>query len=185
MTRFPGRQARMVAVLMLGSLLLMVGLWIGELVARTWRMAEQRAAIEPRYARLAGVFERGEAIVAAGRQVTEALAQLAYPATDDVGEIGTELQQRVRQLAEAAELRVVGSQILPVREEQGFTVVTVTGTLEGETGALAAFLAALAAEQPPIVVEKVAVQASRARRGQLSGDINAQASMSVLRLAPP
>ncbi len=94
---------------------------------------------------------------------------------------GTEEEQD-----EAAELRVAGSQILPVREQDGFAVVMVSGTLEGDTGALAAFLLALAAEAPPIAVEKPAVQAPRAiRRGTgLNADVSIQMNMSVLRLAP-
>jgi hypothetical protein len=64
-------------------------------------------------------------------------------------------------------------------------VITVAGTLEGETGALAAFLLALAAEEPPILVEKLAVQAPRSRRrGEVNVEVNAQANMSVLRLMP-
>ncbi|MCC6296410.1 MAG: hypothetical protein IT469_06865 [Pseudomonadales bacterium] len=184
MARFPGRPARLVAVAILVPALAAAGLWLSELGARIWRMAEVRAEIEPRYARLSGLLERGDAIVAALEQTAAALAQRAYPASADVGEIGTGLQQRIRQLAEAAQLRVAGSQILPVREEQGFAVITVAGTLEGETGALAAFLAALAAEHPPILVEKLAVQAPRVRLGEQRADVNAQASMSVLRLAP-
>lgn len=184
MKHFPGQAARLVAVLCLLSVLALGGLWISELVTRIARMAEVRADIEPKYARLSGILARGEDIKAAQAGAVEWLAARAYPADADVGEIGTGLQQRVRQLAEAAEVRVAGSQILPVREEAGFAVITVAGTLEGETGALAAFLAALAAEHPPILVEKLAIQAPRARRGEQSADVNAQASMSVLRLAP-
>lgn len=184
MKQLPGSSARLVAALCLAPLLLLGGFWVAELTTRILRMAEVRAEIEPRYARLSGILAQGDGILAA-RQATEGwLSRHAYPASTDVGEIGTGLQQRVRQLAEAAEVRVAGSQILPLREESGFGVITVTGTLEAETGALAAFLAALAAADPPIAVEKLAVQARRARRGQESDDINAQVTMSVLRLAP-
>jgi len=183
---FPGRQARLVAVLLLVPVVLLAGAWAAELSGRIWRMAEVRADIEPRYARLAGIQARGEDIVAADRAAADWLSRRAYPADTDLGEIGTELQQRLRQLAEAADLKVAGSQILPAREEQGFSVITVAGTLEGETGALGTFLLALAAEEPPILVEKLAVQAprSRRRRGEETAQINAQANMSVLRLMP-
>lgn len=182
---FPGRQTRLVVVLLAVPVLLLAGAWAAELSARVWRMADVRADIEPRYARLAGILARGEDIVAANRAAADWLSRRAYPADADLGEIGTELQQRLRQLAEAADLRVAGSQILPAREEEGFSVVTVAGTLEGETGALGTFLLALAAEEPPIVVEKLAVQAPRSRRrGEESAQVNAQANMSVLRLMP-
>lgn len=185
MSRFPGRPARLVAILCLVPAVLLAGAWSAELGARIWRMAEVRADIEPRHARLAGIQARGEDIVTADRVAAEWLARHAYPASADISEIGTELQQRVRRLAEAAEVRVAGSQILPAREETGFSVITVAGTLEGETGALTALLLALQAEDPPIVVEKLAVQAPRARRGGEAGaEVNAQANMSVLRLAP-
>ena len=186
--KFPGQRARVVAGLCLAALVLVATVTVGEIAARIWRATDVRADIEPRHARLSGVLERGDAILAAGTAASAALDRLAYPPDADVGQIGTDLQQRIRQLAESAGLRVAGSQILPVRESDGFAVVTVTGTLEGETGALGAFLLALAAEAPPIAVEKLAVQAPRAIRRV--GDTNANASvtiqinMSVLRLAP-
>ncbi|MBK8133905.1 MAG: hypothetical protein IPN63_04655 [Gammaproteobacteria bacterium] len=184
--KFPGQRARLVAGLCLAVALLAAAAALGKVAAHAWRATELRADIAPRYARLSGVLERGDAILAASADADAALGRLAYPAGADVGEIGTGLQQNIRQLAEAAELRVAGSQILPVREEDGFAVVTVSGTLEGETGALAAFLLALAAEEPPIAVEKLAVQAPRAiRRGtETNANVTIQMNMSVLRLAP-
>ncbi len=184
--KFPGQRARLVAGLCLAVALLAAAAALGKVAAHAWRATELRADIAPRYARLSGVLERGDAILAASADADAALGRLAYPAGADVGEIGTGLQQNIRQLAEAAELRVAGSQILPVREEDGFAVVTVSGTLEGETGALAAFLLALAAEEPPIAVEKLAVQAPRAiRRGtETNANVTIQMNMSALRLAP-
>lgn len=184
--KFPGQRARLVAGLCLAVALLAAAAALGKVAAHAWRATELRADIAPRYARLSGVLERGDAILAASADADAVLGRLAYPAGADVGEIGTGLQQNIRQLAEAAELRVAGSQILPVREEEGFAVVTVSGTLEGETGALAAFLLALAAEEPPIAVEKLAVQAPRAiRRGtETNANVTIQMNMSVLRLAP-
>lgn len=184
--RFPGQRARLVAGLGLAAALLAAAAVLGEVFVHAERARELRAEIAPRYARLSGVRERGDAILAAGAQAQELLGQLAYPAAADVGEIGTSLQQKIRQLAETAELRVAGSQILPVRDHEGLSVVTVSGTLEGDTGALAAFLMALAAEAPPIAVEKLAVQAPRAIRrvGDTNANVNIQMTMSVLRLAP-
>lgn len=184
--KFPGQRARLVAGLCLAVALLAAAAALGKVAAHAWRATELRADIAPQYARLSGVLERGDAILAARADADAVLGRLAYPAGADVGEIGTGLQQNIRQLAEAAELRVAGSQILPVREEDGFAVVTVSGTLEGETGALAAFLLALAAEEPPIAVEKLAVQAPRAiRRGtETNANVTIQMNMSVLRLAP-
>jgi general secretion pathway protein M len=184
--KFPGQRARAVAGLCLAVVVLAAAAVVGEIGARAWRETGLRADIEPRHARLSGVLERGDAILAAGIEASAALGRLAYLPDADIGQIGTDLQQRIRQLAESAELRVAGSQILPVREKDGFSVVTVTGTLEGETGALGAFLLALAAEQPPIAVEKLAVQAPRMiRRGaENNASVSIQMNMSVLRLAP-
>ncbi len=180
---FPGRQARWVAVLLLLPVVVLIGAWTVILTSKVWEMAEVRAEIAPRYARLSGIQSRGDDMVAAQRAAEAWLSRRAYPAAADTGEIGTELQQRLRQLAESAELRVAGSQILPTREEQDFSVITVSGSLEGSTGALATFLHTLATEEPPIMVEKLAVQAPRSRRrGEESADVNAQATMSVLRL---
>ena len=183
--RFPGQRARLVAALGLALALLAAAAVLGDVAAHAWRARELRADIEPRHARLSGVLQRGDAILAAGAAADAALGRLAYPADADVGEIGTGLQQKIRQLADTAELKVAGSQILPVRESDGFAVVTIAGTFEGDTGALAAFLLALAAQEPPVAVEKLAVQAPRAIRrvGETNANVNIQMSMSVLRLA--
>ena len=51
---FPGRQARWVAVLLLLPVVVLIGAWTVILTSKVWEMAEVRAEIAPRYARLSG-----------------------------------------------------------------------------------------------------------------------------------
>jgi general secretion pathway protein M len=117
--------------------------------------------------------------------VEAALTRVAYSADTEIGRVGTELQQRIRRIADEHDIRVAGTQILPLRDENGFVVVTVNGTIESEVDALGAFLFALADEQPPIIVEKLLVQTPRQqRRGEVNTRVHVQATMSVIRLLP-
>lgn len=183
--RFPGARARMAVLLSAVIMFAVVGFFASELLSRYRWANEVIASIEPRYARLIGLEEVGDAVLTSRVRVDVALARVAYPAEIEIGRIGTDLQQRVRRIADEHDIRVSGSQILPLREEKGFVVVTVNGTMDSEVDALGTFLLALADEQPPIVVEKLLVQAPRpGRRGEVNTRVTVQSTMSVIRLLP-
>lgn len=183
--RFPGAQARFVVVLAIALLLALAAVFASELISRYRWAHETLETIEPRYARVKGLQQIGDDIRTRRVEMDIALERVAHSADVEIGRIGTELQQRIRRIADELEIRVSGSQILPAREENGFVVVTVSGTMDGDTDALGAFLVGLSDENPPIIVEKLLAQAPRpGRRGEVSGRVTFQANMSVLRLLP-
>ncbi len=183
--RFPGVRARVVVVLTAAILAVGAGILVSELASRYRWANDTLDVIEPRYARLQGVQHKGAEIHTRRAEVEAALARVAHPADAEIVRIGTDLQQRVRRIADELDIRVSGSQILPARDKDGFIVVTVAGTMEGETDALGAFLVGLADEEPPVIVEKLVAQAPRpGRRGEVNTRVNFQANMSVLRLLP-
>lgn len=183
--RFPGAQARLVALMLVTLVGVLAALWAWELASRYRWAHETLDGLTPRYARLAGILEAGIFIRARGREANEGLLALAYGPDVEVPRIGTDLQQRIRRLAEEVGVRVSGSQIQPVREHDGFLVVGVTATMDGEIGEVAEFLSRIENENPPLIAEKFLVQAPRAvRRGEIATRVSVQITIGALRLMP-
>lgn len=183
--RFPGLQARGVAVLFLVLVLCGLALLVSEFSFRYRWAHDTLATLEPRHARFAGVRDAGELIQGGTADIHQKLARVAHPASTEIPRIGTDLQQRMRRMADENDLRVSGSQIQPTREQEEFVVVSVAGTLEGEIDSIGEFLLRLQSEEPPVLVEKLAIQTPRARRGVTAGvRVTVQLTLSVLRLQP-
>lgn len=186
--RFDGRQGRAVVALSVIAVGLLLSLTASTLHQRMSWAHETLATIEPRYARLLGLGVVGPDVLDNVEQINAELLRYAYPATADAQRVGTDLQQRIRTLAESVGVSVVGSQILPVRTHQGFTQipvkVTVNGNLEGVRGLLLGF----SDETPLILVDNLQINAApqRARRGQPANEdrLVAQVDLSVLHLQP-
>lgn len=145
------------------------------------------AEIEPLYARLLGLREVGPQVDAALAEVRATLARNAYPAATNPARIGTDLQQRVRRLAEAAGMSVIGSQILPERAAEGFSLIPVAATIEGNLDGLRKLLFALRGDSPAILVDSAVIQAAVRRRLQTQAAedrLTVQLNLSVVHLQP-
>jgi general secretion pathway protein M len=145
------------------------------------------AAIEPRYARLAGLKEVAPQIERGVAEIGETLARHAYPATGGTDRIGTDFQQRVRRVAESAGMGVTGSQILPVRAATGFSQIPVAVTVEGSLEGLRTMLLGLREETPSIQVDSIVIQTRARRRARVAPvdqHLTAQMNLSVLQLQP-
>jgi len=126
--------------------------------------AEERTRLEPRVARLAGMLEEREAVLAQSNSAAEALAERVYPAQDDVSALSASLQSRVRQLFADAGMQVRNSQVLPPRDREHFQQVAIKVTVEGTLPALDAALAAVARERPRLLVESFETYPARYSR---------------------
>ncbi|MCK0511884.1 type II secretion system protein GspM [Aromatoleum buckelii] len=142
------------------------------------------AEIESRHARLLGLRDAAPRIKAALAESLTVLERHAYPAEIGSGRVGADLQQRVRRIAEAAGVTVVGSQILPPRETAGVELVPLSATLDADTNGLADFLLALPVERPSIQVDNIEVTSSRQRTSAAEGRIRIQINVSSIRLLP-
>ena len=184
----PGGDARFVVAT--SAALLLAGIAIvGYVLVGLLEGAEAPlAAIEPRYARLAGLKEVAPQIERGVAEIGETLARHAYPATGGTDRIGTDLQQRVRRVAESAGMGVTGSQILPVRAATGFSQIPVAVTVEGSLEGLRTMLLGLREEPPPsIQVDSIVIQTRarrRARAAPVDQHLTAQMNLSVLQLQP-
>ncbi|MDD3676585.1 type II secretion system protein GspM [Thauera propionica] len=186
--RFPGRDGRIVVGATLVALAAVLGVLAYLLAAKLAWAQDVLDAIEPRYARLLGLREVRPQLEASLAEIGTTLPRYAYPAELDLGRIGADVQERVRELAEAAGLSVAGSQILPVRAHAGFVQVPLKVTVDGTLEGLRTLLAGLDRGSPAVLVDQLQVNAGvrRARRGQPAQEerLSAQINLSVLRLQP-
>lgn len=184
MKGMPGREARWTAGMLLLLLLACLIAFMVELHGRYQWATSELDDIEPRYARLKGIEGVGGDIVAAVADAEQWLQAFAYPSGEDRARIGTELQQRIRQVGDTHGIGFAGSQILPVREEADFAIVSVRGTMEGEVPAFLAFMSELKELRPPVLFEGLVMQAPRqGRSGESGARVNVQASMYVMVLS--
>lgn len=187
-SRFPGRNGRaVVGVVLLAMIALLV--LFGSLLHQRMNWAQETlASIEPRYARLLGLREFGAPVEGAVGELSANLARYAHPPGTDAQRIGTDLQQRIRALAEASGATVVGSQILPARVHGGFAQIPLKVTVNGTLESVRAFLFALESEAPSILVDNLQLNSAprRARRGQpaVADRLVGQIDLSVLHLQP-
>lgn len=152
------------------------------LMSRAKWADETLATIEPRHARLLGLAESAALIDAAGGEAMERLSALAHPAAVAADRVGADLQQRVRADAAAAGFSVVGSQILPVRELDGFEAVPVSVLLEGSLEHFAELADRVAAARPAIRVLGFNVTPLRGRGVTAARNLRVELTLASARL---
>ena len=179
---FPGKRAR--AVVLVSGLLTatVVALAALELQSRYAWAHSLLDEIGPRHARMAGLGLDYERLEAARQQAVGSLAAHAYPAELAADRVGTDLQQRVRQLVDAQGLNVLQSQILPPREGVVVEQVPLQVTVEGGAESLRNLLLAFSSARPSIQVDAIVVQPSSRRAGD--GGMRVQLELSAYHLLP-
>lgn len=176
---FPGRRARAVIG---GALALVIALCVALGYELTWRYdwAQGRLQeIEPRYARLEGLLGQEPRLLETANQLNERLAQVAYPGDMPVERVGTDLQQRVRQIADRNGLVTRQSQILALREGQVIDQVPLSLLLEGDSDALLIFLLDLQREALAVHVNSTVIQGGG--RGANAHKLRIQLELSAYR----
>ncbi len=178
--RFPGQRARRsVLVVVLAGCALLVA-YVLELHARFDWAQSTLEQIEPRYARLAGLLQAAPDIEAALERTSSQLSGFVYPSATTADRMGTDLQQRARQVAEAAGLSVINSRIAPGEDGELLESVRLVLTVQGTQLHLRQMLLTLPSEAPRIRLEALQVQAARGR-GEIDR-ISAQLTLTVSRM---
>lgn len=138
------------AVLLLFALVMGIGYAIRK---HQWA-GQTLSTATPRIARLQGLLESGEALAEAGAALQSNLNDLAYAHERDLGDIGTEALQHVRDAATRRGLRVSSSQTSAAQNgPEGFDRVNLDLRLEGDWDAVLALLRELPAARPAIYVD--------------------------------
>lgn len=159
----PGRRARVVVGLVILALIVLFAGIAGELQRRYAWANDTLDALGPRHARLLGLQQLAPQIDKAVEASMQELAHFAHPAAMPADRIGTELQQRVRQLAESVGFAVVNSRILPVRPQGALEFVSVVVTIQGDERNLRAISLALREERPALLLDSATLQGMRGR----------------------
>lgn len=168
------------ATLLLPLSLLVYG--VGALWGQHFEQQRQIDRMEPRIARMLGVMENEELLRQAYNQVDLQVLDLVYPQEQDRATVSADLQKNVRDVIRDSGLSVTNSQVLPVKEREGFDYISLKLTVSGELAALDIALAELAEFVPMLMVESVDVWPARAPRGRAASEQKLTATMQLLSL---
>lgn len=151
----------------------------------------QLSDLEPRYARLAGLLERGGELKLLGEQANAQLAALAYPASTDITQAGNDAQERIRGLFADSKLDIVSIQVLPAAEvkskdkdDAGFDRIQIHLKVEGEMVGIQNALSILAGQTPMVWVDSLALQTIGAVKPASVQHLGGQFNFSIFRVRP-
>ncbi|MCB1886645.1 MAG: hypothetical protein KDH20_03460 [Rhodocyclaceae bacterium] len=152
------------AVATFGVLALLV---VGAMLSWSWQAYRsalaQTGTLEPRYARLAGLVRAEKSLQSALNDARARLGALAISPAVAASKAGADQQQRGRELAEAAGLEVVASQIFPPRMDEGLERIGSSLTLEGTLAQVQAFLFAVGEQSPKMQIAALTLQPNTRR----------------------
>jgi general secretion pathway protein M len=151
---------------------------------RHQRLQGIMADLEPRYARLQGLMSRSADMQAFGVKATAQLAQLAYPAAQDVTKSGNDAQQRIRALFAESRLDIISIQVLPAKEAGKFDRIAINLRVEGDLSGMQAALGRLSAQTPLVVLDNMTLQTIGAVRPASIQRLGGQFTFSVFRVRP-
>lgn len=175
------------AHLALGSMVLVIALIGLSVLAALWRSYadanDALGALEPRYARLAGLARSEERLRATLAEVERRVSVLAIPKEVESLRAGADLQRKARESAESAGLQVAASQIFPARMEDELERIWISLTLKGGLDQVRAFLLALAMQTPRVHVSMLTIQPDNRRlRGRSGQDVQVSLEISQFRV---
>lgn len=180
----PLRPALFSVGISLAAVLLVFFLGAVFLLSRAQWANDTLATIEPRHARLMGLKAEQVQLQAAFDAAAAQIGALAYPVDQGSERVGTDLQQKLRTIASEAGFSVVGSQIMPFRQIEGFEEVPVSIILEGSLGHLMQLLDELGDARPLVRVVSLNLIPLRGRGVSAQRHIRADLSVASVRALP-
>lgn len=144
--------------------------------------AEAIGDLVPRTARLQGIVDSEEQLVAAAASVDEALAELAWPLDKDAAMTAASMQQLVRDSIANTGLSVSGSQILPAQPGSGFERLVLDVTASGNIESLDEAIVNLKELRPMVLIESATVKPVRARSRLGQADDSADQRLLSVRM---
>ncbi|PAT43950.1 GspMb/PilO family protein [Vandammella animalimorsus] len=149
--------------LLTGLLVLAALLAGGAYVVKKHLWAQQTLAdVGPRYQRLLGITQSEAQMQQALQRSTQLLDAYTYPAERDTGQIGTDIQQKLRAAFSGTQMVIQSSQVLPEQEQEGHLLaIPVEVRMEGNLQSLRQGLVALSAQRPTIQIASISLQTGR------------------------
>lgn len=134
------------------------------------------AELEPRHARLQGLFAAQAELDAAVRNSQAIGLKYAYAANLDASQAGNDAQQRIRSAFVDSRNSVESIQVLGSKEVDGFQRIGVVVQVDGTLPDILEALLKLRAQTPMVLVDSVSLQSTGAVRPasvqRLSGSMN-------------
>lgn len=158
-------------------------LWVGMVcIVKYIQLSQQVADIKPKLARFYGLIESEEQLIKADESLTQQLADLTYGASEDVNTLGARMQQTARKIFSDEGMSINGSQVLPFKAENGFTLISVRIDIDGEYKNLEPALLALQELRPVVFIDNIEVSPARRQRGSQQQKINARIKLLSLKM---
>lgn len=146
------------------------------------------ADINAKHARLQGILDAGEKITQARDGLAAQIAATVYPAGMDATKAGNDAQQRISAVLSAAQLTVMGIQVLPPEgEAAAFEQIPISVQAEGAPSALGDALQVLStvqADKPVVLTRSMQVQSVGAVRPNEPVKLSMRVQFVVLRAKP-
>ena len=142
------------------------------------------AQIEPRHARVLGLGEARDRLLAAVGEVGSVADALVFGPEGGVERAAAEQQQRLRDLAAEAGFVVVGSQILPAGERPGFAELGIVLTLDGDLPNLVQLDRAAHALRPLVVISGMRITPLSGRDFDATRVIRVELTFNSLKVLP-
>ena len=150
------------------------------------------SATKPRISRLLGYIDAAPQIESATAEVELALTQVAIEDTGDTGRGGALLQQQLRQLAGAAGLTVVGSEVKEPAQLEALVKLNATLQVTGGPDDFDAFFQLLYRASPALLPEGMQAEALRRINRRLrnpdaatADHLSARIDVAAYRLSEP
>jgi general secretion pathway protein M len=154
--------------LVVGGSFLCIGVLVLYVVASFWLMRSSYSneidRIESRTARLLGLVEAEQELGVAATRLRGHLQELAYADDTSTATVLAAMQQLIRDAMTDAGLSVSSSQILPIRQIDGFQRLSLDISVVGNIGEAEEAIASLALLRPLVLIESTNVKPVRTRK---------------------
>ena len=156
---------------------------LGYLMSARAGFSEQIDSIEPRIARLQGLIINESALREAVSGVSDVINDNVYSKSTSSAAVAASLQAEARRMLASAGMEVTNSQVLPVRQRDGFDYVAVKVVARGSLSGLEESLGALARFRPVILIESIDAFPNRQRNAEVQV-LTVSLDLLSLRVAP-
>lgn len=178
----PVRWVQLITFLLLAGVLTYAAWWVHD---KHRYMQDALSEINTKHARLQGILDAREQIIQGRDALSAQIAASVYPAEMDATKAGNDAQQRISSVLSAAQLTVMGIQVLPPEGDAvAFEQIPISVQAEGAPSAVGEALQVLSmvqADKPVVLTRSMQVQSVGAVRPNEPVKLSMRVQFVVLR----
>lgn len=174
-----------VAMLQVSIVLLLISLCIGGcwyVWSKHQSLENHLVALQPRYARLAGLLLSRNKIAEAKNQAEKRLVSVSYSSDQQLSQAANDAQQRIRSVLTDSKLDVVSMQVMPGKVDGKFDRIGITARVEGDLIGIQNALGLLETHQPLVIVDEANIQPIGAVKPASAQKLSGQFTFSLFRV---